>query len=882
MIRPKEGKLVGYLSLLFLLVGLGMAVGRSSSDALLFKRVGVEFLPQMFFLTSLLLVATSAVYAEFADRVPAGRLFRSVAALLAVFLIVVWYAMAGKGAHAAFAVYFIGYGVASEILLVHLNLYASGFLNATQAKRLFPLVNAASRLGGVIGGATLGLLSASVSIEHAALAWVAVLVLTWGLLATHHRGEKELTSAQTARKRRRFLGSMRDGLHFARGSSLLQITGLCVFIMVVLISMQDYLVSTILTRHFHDERDLAAFFGWFFALTNLLVLLLQLLATNRLLRRFGLKTVSLIFPWSTAFTFGLLSISPSLVPAVLGRFNYTGMMPAFRNPASNLFYNALPSYMQGRARALTLGLILPLGLAVAGLMLMVVPRTAVGASLAMGGLLLSLVYVYLKSLKNRVYSDTLIRLMRQQVFLSGVAHKQDAVRLEPAVIQQINLELGHDPSEETFLALADWLIRGAPDEAVRILLPHLSRQPLRLQDQLMARVAALDAAKAATYVDRCLHGAEPHLRVTAVRVLELSDTAKAVQTAAEWLVEKNPRLRGEAIRIALSVRDLPLAAQAKDELASMLAASSEPEQIAALHVVATLGLTEYGASVRAALDCGTPTVRVAALVAAAQLVSYGLAELGERIAMATCDAVPSVRLAALAAAPCLTAPEVRAAILAGALEDEDYRVRGMARDSATKLMPDGLSEYAALILEYDTHFRMQSVLARHLASSGLHGREVALARLVRQHLAHAWAKMSVATMVPGVAQTRGADRAGAEFLGVVLAEEVDQHIDLALEILGHLDRSDTAVTARAALASRDSRCRAQAVESVRNIDDGEIVRQLLPLLETRYDGAVWTHRAPVLLADMTTLIAWCGEHGGLWLRFVANTMGKERILGSAI
>ena len=80
--------------------------------------------------------------------------------------------------------------------------------------------------------------------------------------------------------------------------------------------MQDYPVSTILTGHFRDERDLAAFFGWFFAFTNFVVLLLQILVTNQLLRRFGLKIVSLISPWSTAASFALLSLSASFIPAV--------------------------------------------------------------------------------------------------------------------------------------------------------------------------------------------------------------------------------------------------------------------------------------------------------------------------------------------------------------------------------------------------------------------------------------------------------------------------------------------------------------------------------------------------------------------------------------
>jgi hypothetical protein len=879
LIRPGEGRLVAYLSLLFMIVGLGMALGRSSSDALLFKRVGVEVLPLMLFFTSLALALTSVVYAEFADRVAPSRMFRVIAVALSLILVVTWLEMRKDGSRAAFAAYFVAYGVASEILLVHLNFYASGFLNATQSKRLSPLVSAASRCGGMIGGASLGLLSSHLPIEHAALAWVAVLALTWGVLGVFHRGESARRRSPSVHKHRRFLGGVREGLQFARTSALLKITGVGLLVMIILISMQDYLVSTILTRHFHDERELAGFFGWFFAFSNLLVLLLQLAATNQLLRRFGLKMVSMIFPWSTAFTFGLLALSASFVPAVLARLNYMGMMPAFRNPAANLFYTALPAYMQGRARALNLVLVLPLGLGVAGLLLMWIPRSAVGETLALAGLALSLVYVALKSRKNRIYTRALADLIRQQVFVSNMAENLGGARLDPAVVAEIDAAMARRPEEEAFLTLANMLLRQAPADAPRIVLRYLPEQPPRVQDQLLSRVAVLDPAQARSYLIACLEAPDLHLRVTALRALAAQDAQAAEEGAVRWLGETHPRLRAQGIRIALGSASAPVARQA---LQAMLQSPERGEIIAALKVVGELGLSEHAASVQGYLVHPEPTVRAAAVGAAGGLLERGLLEFAGCIQAATADAVAEVRRAALGAARYLADAGARMQVLAKALDDEAMSVRQAAREAAPLLMPRTLEEYAVLAREHQGHFRLDGMLAQCLARSGLDGRRKVLTEMCSAALGRATEMKSMVAELETHQSADTLEGANARFLRIVLEEEIARTIDLALESLSHLDVEGAARAARAALASRDSRCRAQAVESVRNIDDPEIVHLLLPLLEAQYDGAKWARSSARAMTSLAGIVDWCEAQGSPWLRQVATTLKGELNLERAV
>jgi len=830
--------MVAYLSALYLAVGLGMAIGRSSSDALLFKRFGVEYLPHMLFLTSVLLVIFSAAYAEFADRMHPARMFKYVVSLTGIFLLATWGAMQGGDGKIAFAVYFLGYGVISEILVVHFNLYVSGFLDISQSKRLSPLINASSRLGGVVGGVTLGLFSSRFPTEHMALVWALTLVVSFLLITAYHRGEQRpRAKIRSLKKQAKPFAQIREGFEFARHSSLLQIAGLGLFVMIVLISVQDYLVSTILTRHFRDERDLAAFFGWFFAFTNFMVLLLQMLVANRLLHRFGLKVVSLIYPWSTAASFAILSLSASFIPAVIGRFNYTGMGPAFRNPAANLFYNALPDYMQGRARALSIGLILPLGLAVSGLLLMWVPKESVGEALAVFGLLLSFVYIYVTVVKNRIYADSLARLIQQQVFAGPGSNLKDTGRLDERVVRELKQMLRQTEEGDVYLAYAEFLAVGAPQTAGTILLETLESKPASAQDHLLPRIAELAPSGWQNYARRCLDAEDPHLRSTALTILAAHNDADALRVIHEWLIHANPRIRAAAAQACYAAQDPALHESAERVLHTMLNAEEPSTIIAALSVVHALQLASQSGTVRTLLQHPDAGVRAAAIGAA-----VAIGDASERLNL-----------------------------LANALQDEDATVQRAAEKHAAALMPSSAPEYAAALDRYFPHFRMQSLLASCLAQSELAQRKAILLAIAQRHLQRAWDKKSVALQAVSLAQQAGE----ANFLCLVLKEEVQRHIAFSLDILAWLDEAQIARAICAALASRDRRLRAQALESLRHIENNALVKWLLPLIEAEQDGASWEHPAPDAPRDIKALIAWCGQQGGQWLRQCAAAMEKE-------
>ncbi len=864
MIRPSEGKALGYLCLLALANGLGMAFGRGSSDALFFKRFGVEYLPHMFFLTSILLVLFSTIYVEFTDRVRPARMLLAMLLILAIFLSASWAFMATGRNTAPFAIYFLGVSVASEMFIVHFNLYISQFFDFNQAKRLTPLIDAAARLGRVLGGLLLVLVAKKLPTEASALLWVGVIVCSMSMIGLYHRGERRRPQLPMIRKRIPF-SDVREGLRFARHSPLLQLTGAGVFLLIILISIQDYVASTIITHHYTNDQELAAFFGWFFAFTNALVLLLQIGMTSRLLRRFGLKVVNLIFPCSTALSFGLLSISASFIPALIGRFNYMGMMPAFRASVFNLFYSALPSYIQGRARAMVIGLILPLGLGSAGLLLLWVPKDMVGQPLAFAGLLLSLLYLYVKIRKNQAYSETLLSLIQRQVFSDKQPAVEGVGRFSAEVAQRIADLVLNSSNVEAARAYASLLIEHAPEVAAALLQQRLNQLSPTIIEYLMQQLAASALPQWREAVHAALQHQNARVRIAAAALVEAQGEETLLPPLLQnWLQENNPRLQAQAARIMLKHANLRAADAAETALVCLL--QGEPgAQICALNAVAELGDPARHKQASTLLNATANRVRAAAVRCCAA-ISDNEAERFDILCSAVKDENAAVRIAAAQTLGRMTDTETRLALLQALLCDAEFAVRRAAQLAAPNCMPQTAAAYASALTTYYDQFFLQTLLCKYLAQSGLSEKSELLDGVAQTHLSAAYDKKAL------MQQLQNDHDTGKQFLCLVLAEDSQQHIDLVLEILSLSDTSGVMASVQAALHSENRRLRAQALESLRNVASSKFLLDLCAFIESEIDDEALPQRWPQLPISGPEALQWCARHGSAWLRQCAMAL----------
>jgi hypothetical protein len=306
--------------------------------------------------------------------------------------------------------------------------------------------------------------------------------------------------------------------------------------------------------------------------------------------------------------------------------------------------------------------------------------------------------------------------------------------------------------------------------------------------------------------------------------------------------------------------------RAREALLAMLSGGVAAEVLAALAAIRALPEPTLLQPVRALTQAADRRIRSAAVVRFGTLCRHAGEDCRAALEQALNDPEPVVRTAAIEAATALPAAADRLGLLARALQDRDLAVRQAAFAHAAGCMPLTEEEYRLALATYFDHFGMQSLLCRCLTHSDLAARRELLTESGRQHMARAYDKKTVAALLQRLPPQPSADPHGAPLLALVLAEDIQRHVGLVLEILESLDEGQSVRAVRAALASRDRRLRAQAVESVRHSNNDALLRLLLPLLEAEYDGAAWRHPLQHALATLEDVRAWCVCEGSAWLR----------------
>lgn len=873
LVRDHEVGPAAHFVVLFLLLGAGLAIGRGTTDALFFKRFGIEHLPLTYVALSGCLAVASVVYAAFVDRLAAERTFQRLFLAQALALGGCWWSMSYATWDWVYPLYYLVYEVVSEILLVHGALYLSHNLDTLQSKRLTALVFAGAQVGLIGGGLLLATAAPVVGVHNLLLVWIGITLLAQGQLLLWHRRRGASPFHRAARHGRApvrtALHQVHQALAFTRDSDLLRNTAFSTFFMVVAFYVLVFNVNRVYTVHFPNEESLTAFFGLLAAVTGGLALMLQLLVTNRVIERFGIQTTGLVYPTTSLGSYLAMAIDLNLASALLASFTKDTVMPAFRKPVSPLFFNALPGNMQGRARAMTVMLVMPLALLACGATLWLMQRVQGPFWLVLPGLLAAVLHLHFTRRKNRAYVAALITHLRERLYLPTIRRAACLRGGDREAYATLARGLDH-PDEQVALSFARALAAMYPERATVALAPRLGTMSPAAADQVLRLLQRCDEEPLAAPIGACLASDDAHLRATALERLFHCPAADGPGLARDYLASPNPRLAATAVRGVLRHRHDALRALAlgrwrallEDGLHGRLAAFElvpllvdlNDDEAAPLRRRSRQALVEV-------LEGDSDDLRLRALRGFDPWPGPPLPEL-EPVLGRLCSA-PNPRLRATAVR-CLglLPPAPRDSLLLAAVSDVHAEVSGAAVEVLRRVTP----RFEILVLNRVAENnigppRSQRVLLEALMETGLR-RDLAT-RILHTKLEEArWLRRVRADLPPPPAP-----RGPHALAGYALEERFQQTVDLVLLALTPLADSEAVGVVRAALKSCDARQRANATEALRELAG----RELAPVLSTLVQGddpGPPTARSPAAL--WRELLEWSRRRRDGWITLLAQ------------
>ncbi|HTP09037.1 MAG TPA: cyclic nucleotide-binding domain-containing protein [Anaerolineae bacterium] len=557
------------LFLMYLLFFIGLRWGDSAGRTL-FQLSWGDLLSVIFLISAPLALMIGLTYSYFANRVSNERLLTIILGLMIAWLIsvqILLVADIGTGPQGfTYLYFFLGTLAAADVAALHLLNYINDFYNTRSAKLALPFILSASIAGSVVAGFSAPFLNGLIGLTFMPLAWIACLA---GILLVARFARRTMPpelvqleqQRQTQRKRTNVFKDLRNDARLLNKLDILRWLAVSTLVLVLLMKLLTIQSASVFNQIYAgDPKGLFNVYNLLDAAASLIGLIFSSLIFNRLIVRYGVGSMSLVFPALTIVIVAGINFLPTLgvLVASLAYLDDRAFKKVFRNPVEAMLYNSVPLNIKARARAFINSMTLPLGSLLAGLLGLAMAKGGLISPLA-GALLcfmLALFYLGISWLVKNAYSRAMIRLVATDelaIFRAGYGEQEE---FDPLLVRRLAQRLrGGEDNGDTTVILAEMLY------------------------DFQGRVAIHDLINVA------------ERRGGAVR-------ASVIQLLADWIEEDAVRqlcltgLRDEDVRVrraaASVLATVPNAAQDRELIGHFLEVIQQPDETTQSHALPVL------------------------------------------------------------------------------------------------------------------------------------------------------------------------------------------------------------------------------------------------------------------------------------------------------
>ncbi len=406
-IKPNEWDGVLYFFLISLVFAFGASFARSVGMALLTSHLS-DKLPIIFILIDLSVMVGSMIYAHYTKRVTGAAILSFFFLSTAVFALIVQGLFLFGDPHVdaqaakantdhflnwVYGFFFVGFSFFNILIAIHFGSVVASYFNAVQVKRVTPLINAGTPIGGILGGSMLMMLSSAVPPQWLIIMLAIACLGAYSLLKVVSRNLSPVRAGipSTRSSHHSPVDELVAAFKYIIRSRLMIFMSLALVFFVIGNKLLEYQYQIAIYHEIYpDTVERTQFFAKYEIFANLAWLLIQVLFTSRIMTAIGVGASNLLYPvlsavvglslflyfyWTAQGQFSE-NATIMLTLGIVAQFINQEMRQALRTPANNLLFNAIPPNQWGINKAFLNGIVFPFSTVVASSFLLLITSSS--------------------------------------------------------------------------------------------------------------------------------------------------------------------------------------------------------------------------------------------------------------------------------------------------------------------------------------------------------------------------------------------------------------------------------------------------------------------------------------------------------------------------
>jgi ATP/ADP translocase len=603
--QPGEGNRTLILFFLnFCVVAITVA-GKTARDTVFLSRYNKSYLPLMFIACAATVALAVSTYSRVSKHISRTTIFDTTSLLFAAVLAAIATSLAG----AAIPFLYVWTEVVICVTSIHMWLFASDTFDPRQAKRLFGIIGGGGSLAAAVIGTGIKPFVHKFGANTLLPLIIAMLAIYWilGRLAIRN------TAAHASLKPPR-----RQDSRNKRWDPYLLAIAAVIGLSAMVGQLVDYQFKIFAAQEITREKELAGFFGNFYAATGIATLVVQFFLTSVILSRLGLIVGLLVLPFSLNIGSLAILFSPRLWSGVLAKFSDQTFKYTLNNSSLELLWLPVRPDRRKAVRPQISGTVKYTCEVGAGCLMLVLTKIFAARYLAIVSLALIVPWLIITFRLKKLYVSALVSAIekRQIDFEDLAIDAQD-----PAIVAAIEKALRGEEEAQRLFGLE--LLEGMPLRAWRSTLAELFENG---SPEIKRRILWLAAEDESIVPDERVIRAireDPSIGVAAMQLAGSRSIAGASDAITARLQDADPDIRACAAATILHLGHGPID-RARSVVHDMIQTGDAPSRRAALRQAGSNAGVISGAEIAALLHDENPDVREAALEAAAARRDEGL------------------------------------------------------------------------------------------------------------------------------------------------------------------------------------------------------------------------------------------------------------------